>query len=70
MPKTYTTVSGDEWDMIAKRELGGERYAGALMAANPAYINTAIFSAGVRLVIPDIKEAIPATLPPWKRGKS
>lgn len=56
--------------MIAKRELGGERYAGALMAANPAYINTAIFSAGVRLVIPDIKEAIPATLPPWKRGKS
>jgi phage tail protein X len=67
MPKTYTTVSGDIWDKIAYSQLGGERYTSVLMEANPAYIDTVIFSAGVVLTLPEITTPIPKTLPPWKR---
>lgn len=67
MPKTYTTISGDEWDVIAKEELGGERYTAVLMQANPDHIQTVIFPAGVVLTLPEITVPIPASLPPWRR---
>ncbi len=67
MPNTYITVSGDEWDDIAYRKLGGERYTALLMEANPAYLGIVIFPAGVELTLPSIKTPIPENLPPWKR---
>lgn len=65
--KQYLTKSGDMWDMIAKSQLGGERYTSLLMEANPHCIGTTIFRAGVVLNVPDITTPIPAILPPWKR---
>ena len=65
--KTYTTVQGDTWDMIAPRRLGNEKYMSRLIEANQRYNSTVIFSAGVVLRIPEISIPIAATLPPWKR---
>lgn len=67
MPRTYTTISGDVWDMIAKEQLGGERYTSLLMQANPEHLNTVVFSAGVSLVLPEVTTPIPERLPPWRR---
>ena len=65
--KTYTTVQGDTWDMIALRQLGSERYTSLLMEANTNHISTGIFSAGEVLVIPEITTPLPESLPPWMR---
>ena len=67
MPRTYTTISGDVWDMIAKEQLGGERYTSLLIQANPEHLNTVVFSAGVSLVLPEVTTPIPESLPPWRR---
>lgn len=67
MPRTYTTISGDVWDMIAKEQLGGERYTSLLMQANPEHLNTVVFSAGVSLVLPEVTTPIPESLPLWRR---
>lgn len=67
MPSTYTTLSGDVWDNIAYKQLGGERYTSLLMEANPDYLDIVIFPAGVELVLPEVTSPTPETLPPWKR---
>lgn len=67
MSRTYTTISGDVWDMIAKEQLGWERYTSLLMRANPEHLNTVVFSAGVSLVLPEVTTLIPESLPPWRR---
>ena len=67
MPKKYTTVSGDKWDMIAKEQMGSERYTSVLMHANPDHLETVIFPAGVVLLIPEITAPTPNSLPPWRR---
>ena len=67
MSRTYTTISGDVWDMIAKEQLGGEQYTSLLMRANPEHLNTVVFSAGVSLVLPEVTTPIPESLPPWRR---
>lgn len=67
MATSYTTAQGDMWDLIAKRKLGSESYMVALMEANPAYMETVIFPAGVTLTIPDIDTtSSTSSLPPWK----
>ena len=63
----YKTLSGDMWDMIAKREMGSESYTSTLMEANTDYLDTVIFPAGVNLIIPDVELRRPSILPPWKR---
>jgi len=68
MPNTYLTVSGDKWDLIAKRTLGSEMRADALINANRKYRHIFIFPANVRLVIPTIPARPAGGLPPWKRG--
>ena len=70
MPKEYTTIQGDMWDGIAKKTLGSECYMSNLIDANPNHRETVIFSANVRLVIPDVSTQGPKILPPWKRGGS
>ena len=67
MPKTYLTTSGDMWDMIAKRTLGSEMRADALIKANLTHRHTFIFPANVRIIIPDIPARPVGGLPPWKR---
>ena len=67
MPKTYTTISGDKWDLIALRTLGSEMRADALINANIKYRHIFIFPANVRLVIPDLPARPPGGLPPWKQ---
>ena len=44
---SYTTISGDTWDGIAKTVYGAERYADYLMQQNPTKINVFRFDAGV-----------------------
>lgn len=66
--KTYITALGDEWDFIAKKQMGGERYATKLMEANEQYRDILVFPAGISLLIPDVETEIPSIMPPWKKG--
>jgi phage tail protein X len=69
--RTYITVQGDMWDLIAYKELGSEQFMTALIEANPEHRETVIFPANVQLVIPDVDTTqTPSTLPPWKRGNT
>lgn len=69
--KTYTTKQGDLYDTISYRVYGDEGYAGQLMEANPAHVNTVIFPAGVQLNVPAVsKETSSQNLPPWRRRAS
>ena len=67
MPKTYTTIQGDTWDIIALRLYKEERYMHILLEANTQYNQVIVFPANIVLQVPDI--IIPAyiNLPPWKR---
>ena len=62
---TYSTVAGDSFDAIAFKLLGSEKYAVDLIRANPTYVQTFIFSAGVELTIPEIETPKQSVLP-WK----
>ncbi len=64
---SYKTSQGDTWDMIAYAELGSTDYTDRLIAANPEYMGTLIFPAGVTLRLPEVVEEVSDTLPPWKR---
>ena len=65
---TYETVAGDTWDVIALKIYGDEKKAKELVEANLYYVSIVIFSAGIKLNIPEITEPISERLPPWKRG--
>lgn len=70
MAKTYTTLQGDTWDVIAQRVYGDDHQCSVLMVANPDYKATMFFSAGVILNVPEI---VPTTKtmpqPPWHTGQ-
>lgn len=63
--ETYSTVSGDTWDMIAKAVYGEERYAALLMEANPKLLDYFVFPEGIILVIPEVPEES-ADMPDWR----
>jgi len=65
---TYRTISGDMWDSIAYKAMGSSYYTGKLMAANPQYLETYIFPAGVELSIPELSQDEISLAPLWKRG--
>lgn len=68
MDNAYTTKSGDTWDLIAFEKMGSCRYMDILMNTNREHVQTAIFPAGVTLVIPSVpKNGRVKSLPPWKR---
>lgn len=67
MNKTYTTVQGDMWDMIAKREMGSELHMHLLMEKNQEHRDLSVFPAGIVLQIPSISTKTARKLPPWKR---
>ena len=65
---TYTTVSGDTWDIVANKAYGNEMYMDTLIKANIEYKDTYIFPAGVVLTLPEIELTVSESLPPWKQG--
>ncbi len=65
--RTYTTIQGDLWDTIAYKLYGNENNMTELLHANPQYLGISIFSAGIILRIPEIKEEISVEKPPWMR---
>lgn len=69
--KTYTTLSLDTWDVIAKKLYGTEVLMDRLIRANLEHRKTVFFSAGVVLKVPDVdtrSAELAENLPPWKRG--
>lgn len=64
--KTYITILGDTWDMISLKVYDSEYYINELMEANLKYIEIAIFSSGMQLVIPEITKKATIKLPLWK----
>lgn len=62
---TYSTISGDSWDMISFKAYGSERYVPELIAANPQFVATFIFDAGIELELPDLETKTNSILP-WK----
>lgn len=64
---TYTTKSGDMWDLIAYRQLGSASYTDLLINANLEHKDTYLFPSGVVLTLPEIETPINSLLPPWKR---
>lgn len=65
---TYITSQGDTWDMISYKVYGNEKYVDRLIQANLFYKEVVIFSANVKLTIPEVSIRYRSTLPPWKRG--
>jgi phage tail protein X len=65
--RTYTTVQGDTWDMIAYRIYGDELQMDKLIESNINHIDVVIFSAGVVLNVPEIEPTSTTEKPPWMR---
>jgi len=64
----YMTKQGDEWDQIAFEQLGSEHLVDRLIAANPDHRMTVVFSAGTRLVLPEVETLPQAFGPaPWRK---
>lgn len=66
--KTYTTISGDEWDLICYKHYGTEMVMHEVMNANPQYMHIVVFPAGITLNMPEIETV--KTIqhkPPWMR---
>lgn len=64
--KTYTTISGDHWDEIAKKVYGRETAADWLMQQNPSLVEIFRFDSGVTLCTPDLPEETVQLLAPWR----
>lgn len=69
--RNYTTVSGDTWDMIARKAYGREVLADRIMQArqNITLLDIQVFPTGVNVYIPDISEEMAYTddLPDWRK---
>lgn len=67
MTRSYKTVQGDMWDVIAKMVYGTETGMTKLLEANEAYRDIVVFPAGIELKIPDYEPPKEERLPPWRR---
>lgn len=65
--KTYTTIQGDMWDLIAYKIYGKESYISKLLNANEHLREIVIFPAGVKIVCPETDAQTSSILPPWRR---
>ncbi|MDE5697624.1 MAG: tail protein X [Lachnospiraceae bacterium] len=64
----YITREGDTYDVLALDVYNDERMSSYIIQANPQYMETLIFDAGVKLKLPLLDNSErPATLPPWRR---
>lgn len=64
--RTYTTSSGEQWDMIAKAVYGDEMKLDILMQANPLLCDIYEFDYGTMVMVPDISDEEKAAMPPWR----
>lgn len=53
--KTYETISGDTWDLIAYNIYGDEFLCDRLMDANRDKLDYAVFPSGIILKVPELK---------------
>lgn len=66
MSSTYTTITGDTWDLIAYKVYGNESYMTTLLEANQNYLDTIIFKGGIELTCPDIETETVESTAPWR----
>lgn len=67
MRRTYTTIQGDMWDLIAKRLYNNEASLNVLLRANQQYADIVVFPAGIVLEAPKYTAPVTSMLPPWRR---
>ena len=65
--KSYITIQGDTWDMIAKKVYGNEKYLDILMQKNFPLLDYLVFPAGIEVLIPDKPPDRQENLPIWSR---
>ena len=64
----YTTISGEEWDVICFKHYGTEMVMDQVIQANPQYMHIAVFPAGIELILPEINIVqTTQNKPPWMR---
>lgn len=68
--KTYETIQGDTWDLIAYKLYGTESAMKYLIEANWPLIDVLIFSAGTKINAPELPEELTSDLPPWRDAKA
>lgn len=54
--KTYTTVQGDCWDLVAFKLYGSEKYMKLLAGANMPLLDYLTFPPGTVINVPDVPE--------------
>ena len=65
--KTYRTVQGDTWDIIAKNVYGDEKKMDVIMQANFGLLDYVVFPAGIELNIPETVSEPVDNLPIWRQ---
>ena len=65
--KTYTTIQGDMWDLIAFKVYGKEAYISKLLEANEDLREITVFPSGVEIICPEADAEASSILPPWRR---
>lgn len=65
MNKTYQTISGDTWDLIAYKAMGDRKYMDKIIKCNLQYRNFFFLPAGILIDLPDEEQELAADLPPW-----
>ena len=67
MAKVYKTISGDTWDIIAKKVYGDEKYTTFLMENNKnMLLGYFIFPAGVEVTIEELPKEDISNMPEWR----
>lgn len=67
----YTTISGDTWDIIAKKVYGSEHQMHVLIQENFKQRSVAVFGAGVVISVPPLPVTQDQTdVPPWRRSRA
>ena len=65
--RVYTTIQGQTWDQIAYEVYGNEYMCDKIMDLNREKLDTFIFPAGIKLILPDeeniIRQSVPSDYP-------
>lgn len=68
MSKTYRTIQGDTWDLIAHKMYGEDKNMHILLQANIGLIDTVFFDAGVEIFVPEVvTKTVDTSISPWRR---
>ena len=67
MARTYTTIQGDAWDLIAYKVYGNEKYMRYLYEANWDQADRLVFPQGITLKVPDLPDEPDEDAPFWRQ---